>query len=81
MIGDDSASDRFRTMGQRKIQGLCIDMQEEVKVMKSISRACIASSIVGMAYVMYSLCIGTEVIDSAFVSLCLVVFGVCLMEE
>jgi hypothetical protein len=49
--------------------------------MKSLSKACIASGIVGMAYVMYSLCVGTEVIDSAFVSLCLVVFGVFLMEE
>lgn len=56
-------------------------MQKEVKVMKSLSKACIASSVVGMAYVMYSLCIGAEVIDSAFVSLCLVVFGVFLMEE
>ena len=49
--------------------------------MKSLSIACIASSIVGMAYVMHSLCIGAEVIDSAFIALCLVVFGVCLMEE
>ena len=56
-------------------------MQKEVKVMKSLTKACIASSVVGMAYVMYSLCIGAEVIDSAFVSLCLVVFGVFLMEE
>lgn len=56
-------------------------MQEEVNVMKSISKACIASGVVGIAYVMYSLCIGAEVIDSAFVSLCLVVFGVFLMEE
>ena len=60
---------------------MCIDMQEEVKVMKSISKACIASSVVGMAYVMYSLCVDAEVIDSAFVSLCLAVFGVFLMEE
>lgn len=56
-------------------------MQKEVNVMKSLSKACIAASIVGMAYVMYSICIGAEVIDSAFISLCLVVFGVCLREE
>ena len=34
-----------------------------------------------MAYVMYSLCVDAEVIDSAFVSLCLAVFGVFCKEE
>ena len=49
--------------------------------MKSLSKACIASGVVGIAYVMYSLCADAEVIDSAFASLCLTVFGIFLMEE
>lgn len=56
-------------------------MQEEVNVMKSLSRACIISSIVGTSYVVFSLYQDKEVIDSVFIALCLIIFGVCLKEE
>lgn len=56
-------------------------MQKEVNVMKSLSKACIASSIVGMAYVMYFLFLGAEVIDSTVIMICLFIFGVCLKED